>query len=386
MRYPKVVYLIVFLTLIGSAISAVSRAETVPEPPSIPVREYILLDFHSGKVLADMRGEERSEPASITKLMTAYVIYKNLREGHIKITDQVTISEQAWRAEGSRTFVQVGSKVGLEDLLMGMIVQSGNDASVALAEHVAGSESAFAELMNQEAERLGMRNSHFMNAAGLPHPNHYTTAHDIALLLQAIIKEFPEDYKRYSVREFTYNNITQPNRNRLLGLDDSVDGGKTGHTSSAGFCLVVSAQRNEMRLISVVLGAKNEKDRVSATQSLLNYGFRFFETRKLYDGNKALTEARLWMGETNNLPLGLGEDLYITTPRGRLQDISTELQVDPTTIEAPVTKGSPYGNVIVTLGQDTLTKAPLLALQDIAPAGFFGRLWDRFILMLYSLF
>jgi D-alanyl-D-alanine carboxypeptidase (penicillin-binding protein 5/6) len=344
------------------------------------------MDFHSGKVLAEMHSDERMEPASITKLMTGYVIYHQLKEGRLRLIDPVTVSEKAWRTEGSRTFVNVGSKVGLEDLLMGMIVQSGNDASVALAEHVAGSESAFAEMMNQEAAKLGLTNTHFMNATGLPDPNHYTTAHDIATLMWALIKQFPEDYKRYSVREFTYNNITQPNRNRLLGLDESVDGGKTGHTSSAGYCLVVSARRDDTRLISVVLGAKTEKDRVNATQALLNYGFRFFETHKLYEGNKPLTETRLWLGEFNKLPLGLSEDLYITTPSGRFQEVSSSLHVNPNPIKAPVRKGMAYGNVVVTLGQDTLADIPLVALQDIPEAGFIGRLWDRILLFFYSLF
>lgn len=386
MRQLTLVRYIVIVTLFLACFAVRARAENLPASPQVPVREYVLMDFSSGKVLAGVNGDERAEPASITKLMTAFVVYKQLQEGHVKPTDQVTISENAWRTEGSRTFVEVGSKVGLEDLLMGMIVQSGNDASVALAEHIAGSESAFADLMNQEAAALGLHNSHFMNATGLPDPNHYTTAHDIAILMRALIKRYPEDYKRYSVREFTYNNITQPNRNRLLGLDESVDGGKTGHTSSAGYCLVASARRDDMRLISVVLGAKTERERVSATQTLLNYGFRFYESHKLYDGNVALTDARLWMGQINRLPLGLAEDLYVTVPRGRSQEVKSTLQVNPGPIEAPVQKGAAYGAVTATLDQDTLVEAPLVALQEVPAAGFFGRLWDRLVLMIYSWF
>lgn len=385
MRHLTAFRPLVFFPLLLLGLSFSAWAETIPDPPQLPVHSYVLMDYHSGKILVESHSDERAEPASITKLMTGYVIYGNLREGHVKLDDQVTISEKAWRTEGSRMFVNVGTKVPLEDLLLGMIVQSGNDATVALAEHVAGSESAFADLMNQQAAKLGLTNSHFINSPGLPDPNHYTTARDIALLLRAIIKEFPEDYKRYSVREYTYNNITQPNRNRLLGLDDSVDGGKTGHTKPAGYCLAVSAQRGDMRLISVVLGAKTERERVSATQTLLNYGYRFFESRKLYEANKPLTEARIWKGKENKLPLGLSEDLYVTTPKGRAQEVTTALKVNPL-IEAPVQKGAPFGSVVATLGADTLSDTPLVALQDVAEAGFFGRLWDQIVRFFSSLF
>ena len=271
MRYTTALRLFFFLALFNSIGLPVRAGDNLPAPPQVPVRAYVLEDFHSGEILAQDNADARMEPASITKLMTGYIVYKYLQEGRIKLTDPVSISEKAWRAEGSRMFVQVGSKIPLEDLIMGMDIQSGNDATIALAEYVAGTEEAFVELMNKEAARLGMNNTHFTNSPGLPNPNHYTTARDIATLLRAIIKQFPEDYKRYSVREYSYNNIRQQNRNRLLDLDNSVDGGKTGHTSSAGYCLAASAKRGDMRLVSVVLGAKLEKQRVSATQALFNY-------------------------------------------------------------------------------------------------------------------
>jgi D-alanyl-D-alanine carboxypeptidase len=255
----------------------VSPSMTVPPPPQVPVRGHILLDYKSGVMLAEMKADERIEPTSITKLMTGYVIYKALKSGKIRLNDQVIISEKAGRTQGSKMFVKIGSQVSVEDLLMGMVVQSGNDATVALAEHVAGSEETFAKLMNQEAERLGMKNSHFTNAPGMPDPNHYMSARDIAVLARAIIQDFPEHYPRYSVRSFKYNNVEQPNRNRLLLTDSSVDGIKTSHTSSAGYCLVASAKRNDTRLISVVLGAEKEKERFQASQTLLNWGFAFFE-------------------------------------------------------------------------------------------------------------
>ena len=360
--------------------------ESIPSPPQVPVRAYVLMDFYSGDILAQDKSDERMEPASITKLMTGYIVYKNLKEGHIKLTDQVPISEKAWRTGGSRMFVQVGTRVSLEDLIMGMDVQSGNDATVALAEYVAGSESAFADLMNQEAAKLGMTNTHFTNSTGLPDPQHYTTAHDIALLLRAIIKQFPGDYKRYAVREFTYNNITQQNRNRLLGLDESIDGGKTGYTNGAGYCLTTSAKRGDMRLISVVLGAKREKDRVIATQALLNYGFHAYETQPVYEVDKPLTEVRIWKGKMNKLPLGVIETLYVTVPKGKFKEVKAAFQVDKGPITAPVTRGAPFGTITVTLEDKTLVNTPLVALQDVPQAGFFGRLWDALWYPLYALF
>lgn len=375
-----------FLLLVGFlGVVHADEPMPIPQAPQVPVRSYILMDFHSGAVLAEVNGDERMEPASITKLMTAYVIYKSLNEGSLQLTDQVTISERAWRMEGSRMFVEVGKKVTVDDLIMGMVVQSGNDATVALAQHIAGTEDAFAALMNQQAARLGLTNTHFTNSTGLPHPDHYTSARDIAILSRAVIRDFPNEYKRYAVREFTYNNITQHNRNRLLWQDDSVDGVKTGHTSSAGYCLAASALRGDMRLISVVLGADNEKDRFRASQALLNYGFHFFETHKLYGANEPLTEARIWKGEVDQLPLGLAEDLYVTIPKGRHQDMNAALRVD-SGIQAPVSKGSAFGNVTVTLRDTTVTEVPLVALRGVAEGGLVSQLVDQALLFFNSWF
>jgi D-alanyl-D-alanine carboxypeptidase (penicillin-binding protein 5/6) len=377
--------LLKILVCLSVFLASLAQAEPPPEVPELPVRNYVLMDFHSGRILAQRGGDERADPASITKLMTGYVIYKSLQEGRIQLNDPVTISETAWRTGGSRMFVELGSKVPVEDLLLGMVVQSGNDATVALAEHVAGSESAFAALMNKEGAALGLANSHFVNSTGLPDPGHYMTARDIATLAYALIRDFPEDYGRYSIRDFTYNNITQHNRNRLLASDESVDGVKTGFTEAAGFCLAASAKRGDMRLISVVLGAKKESDRFNASQTLLNHGFRFFETHKLYDANQALAEARIWGGEIDDLPLGLTETLYVTIPKGRYQEMQAALQMN-SDIEAPVQKGVPLGKIVVTLGQETVNEVPLVALRDVAEAGFFGRLIDRIMRGIYALF
>ncbi len=301
-----------------------AHAQAIPPAPQVPVRGYVLMDYQSGNILAEMNSNERMEPASITKLMTGYVIYQALKSGKIHLDDQVTISEKAWRTQGSKMFIKVGSQVSVEDLLMGMVVQSGNDATVALAEHVAGSEDTFVKLMNQEAERLGMKNSHFTNTPGMPDPNHYMSARDIAVLSRAIIREFPEHYARYSVASFKYNNIEQQNRNQLMLTDRSVDGIKTGHTQSAGYCLAASAKRDETRLISVVLGAQKMRERFQATQTLLNYGFSFFESRKLHDPGTPIVTARIWKGEESELPLGVTQGVV----RHRTQGSSGAGQYD----------------------------------------------------------
>jgi len=373
-------WLPVCLALIwGSAL-----AEPIPEAPQLPVRSFILEDFHSGRMLAGKEPDTRMEPASITKLMSAYVIYKSLQEGSIKLTDQVHISEKAWRMEGSRMFVEVDSRVSVEDLILGMVIQSGNDATVALAEHVAGSEGSFVVLMNQQAEELGLDDSHFMNATGLPHPDHHMSARDIARLVRVIIAEFPNHYSRYAIKSFTYNDITQHNRNRLLWQDESVDGVKTGHTSSAGYCLVSSAARGDTRLIAVVLGAETEPERFSSSQTLLNYGFRFFETHKLYDALDPLREEQIWKGEVDRLALGPAEDLYVTIPKGRYDDMTAALSINAP-IEAPARRGMAFGSVIVTLDDDLIANAPLVALRNVEPAGIVGRSVDQLVLMFRSL-
>ena len=375
--------LLALTLLLSSGITA--QAEPIPPPPQVPVRGYILLDHQSGNVLAELKSDERMEPASITKLMTAYVLYKALQSGKIHPNDQVTISERAWRTQGSKMFIKIGSQVSVEDLLMGMVVQSGNDATVALAEHLAGSEETFAKLMNQEAEQLGMKNSHFTNAPGLPDPNHYMSARDIATLTRALIRDFPDQYARYSVRSFKYNNIEQQNRNRLLLTDASVDGVKTGHTESAGYCLVSSAKRNDTRLIGVVLGAQKERERFQASQALLNYGFSFYESRKLHDANTPIVTTRIWKGQENELPLGVMYPLYVTVPKGQAAQVSTTTTVQPTII-APVQKDQPFGEIVVKLGDQEMSKTPLVALQEVPESGWFGRMIDAILLFFHSLF
>ncbi|HAO33803.1 MAG TPA: serine-type D-Ala-D-Ala carboxypeptidase [Gammaproteobacteria bacterium] len=362
-----------------------ARAEPIPPPPQLPVKGYVLMDYQSGNLLANLKGDERMEPASITKLMTGYVIYKALKAGKIHLDDKVTISEKAWKTAGSKMFVKVGSQVSVEDLLMGMVVQSGNDATVALAEHVAGSEETFVKLMNQETERLGLKSSHFTNAAGLPDPNHYMSARDIALLARVLIQDFPEHYARYSVRGFKYNNIDQENRNRLLFTDSSVDGVKTGHTESAGYCLVSSAKRNDTRLIGVVLGATKEKDRFQASQALLNYGFSFFESRKLHDANAPIVTARIWKGKESELPLGVVHPLYVTVPKGQAPQVSITTSVQPKLI-APAQKDQPFGEIVVKLGDQEVSKTPLVALKEVPQSGWFGRLIDSIMMFFYYLF
>lgn len=359
---------------------AFGAAIDAPPPPDIAARGYVLMDFHSGQIIAEEKADERLEPASLTKMMTAYLVLQELQADKIKLDDEVLISEKAWRMPGSRTFVEVGKKVPVETLLKGMIVQSGNDATVALAEYVAGSEETFANLMNQTAEALGMTASHFINSTGLPHDEHYSTARDMAILARALIREFPEHYAWYSIKQYTYNGITQYNRNKLLWQDDSVDGLKTGHTEAAGYCLVSSAKRDGMRLISVVLGAKSENGRARESQKLLSYGFRFFETHRLYAPLEQLTQVRIWKGEREQLPLGIQQEMYVTIPRGQYDNLDANLKVSPT-ISAPVSKGKQYGMLEVSLNGERLAQQPLVALTDIDEGGLFTRLKDEALLL-----
>lgn len=352
----------------------------VPAPPQLPAESYLLMDFHSGRTLVQHNSDQRVEPASITKLMTSYVVLKALEAGSIALDNKVLVSEKAWRTPGSRMFIEVGNRVSVENLMKGMIIQSGNDASVALAEHVAGSEGAFAELMNQYAARLGMENTHFVNATGLPAPEHYTTARDIARLARALIREFPDYYAWYSVQEFTWNGIRQSNRNALLYRDPSVDGIKTGHTDSAGYCLVTSALRDGMRLISVVMGTRSESARTDASQALLNWGFRFFETHRLYAAGEALTEARVWKGAAELVPVGLREDLYVTIPRGSYARLKPYMEV-ATQIIAPVGRQQPLGSVKVALGEDVVAERRLHALEAVPEGGLWRRAVDSILLL-----
>ena len=352
-----------------------------PAPPSVAATGYLLIDMDSDTVLAAKDAEQRLEPASLTKIMTAYAVFRELQGGSVRMSDQVLVSEKAWKTPGSRMFIEVGKRVTVEDLLKGMIIQSGNDASVALAEHVAGSEEAFANLMNDHARRLGMHNTHFVNATGLPDNEHYTTPHDIVLVTEAMIREFPEQYKLYSVKEFTYNDIRQHNRNNLLWRDESVDGVKTGHTEAAGFCLVASAKRDGMRLVSVVMGTDSEKSRIRESQSLLNYGFRFFETHRLYGAGDRLTRTRVWMGEQEEVALGLAKDLAVTIPRRQYDKLNARTEIQPQ-LEAPLSKGQKVGEVIVELDGSEIVRRPLVALEEVAEGGLWRKAVDSVLMML----
>ncbi|UCG71790.1 MAG: D-alanyl-D-alanine carboxypeptidase [Chromatiales bacterium] len=344
----------------------------VPSAPELAARGYILVDHHSGKVLASKNEQESLEPASITKLMTAYAVFRALSDGQITLADQVQISETAWRTPGSRMFIEVNTRVSVEELLQGMIVQSGNDASVALAEYIAGTETVFAQLMTQYARELGMNNTTYKNSTGLPADGHETTAADIARLASVIVTEYPQYYAWYSQREFTYNGITQKNRNALLWRDPSVDGMKTGMTDAAGYCLVSSAKRDGMRLISVVLGTKSPTARANDSQALLNYGFRFFETRLLYPAGDAVTEARVWKGERETTGLGTRQDIYVTIPRGAYDRLEAQLDL-PQQVVAPVEPTDQLGVLRVSLADQTLAEANLFALNAVPQ----GSIWQR---------
>ncbi len=353
----------------------------IPASPDVAASSFFLMDFYSGRVLAEKNAEKKLPPASLTKIMTVYVVFRELANGHLTLDEKVTVSKKAWQTPGSRMFIEVNKQVSIENLLKGVIIQSGNDASVALAEHVAGDEATFAQLMNQHAQRLGMLDSNFQNSTGLPGEQHYTTARDLAILTRAVISEFPDYYRWDSQKEFTFNNITQHNRNKLLWRDDSVDGVKTGYTEEAGYCLVASALRNEMRLVSVVMGTTSENARANESQSLLNYGFRFFETHKLYAANEALTESRVWKGNIKQLAVGLAEDLYVTIPRRHLKDLKAETSVNARLI-APVAEGQTIGSLQVMLAGDIVASKPLVALKTVDKGGIMQRLMDEGLLLL----
>jgi len=359
-------------TLFFAVNSFAAEPRPLPAPPVIGATSFFVVDARTGHQIAALEPDSAVAPASLTKLMTAYVVFKSLHEGQIQLGEEVTVSEKAWRAEGSRMFIEVGKRVAIRDLLLGMIVQSGNDASIALAEHVAGSESVFAEMMNQYASALGMLSSNFVNVTGLPDDNHYSTARDLSTLARAIISEFPEYYKWYSVKEFTFNDIKQPNRNNLLWRDDSVDGMKTGHTDAAGYCLVSSAQRDGMRVISVVLGTSSSKARIDGSQALLNYAFRFFETRLLFKAGEVIANARIWKSANEFSTLGVLEDLYVTVQRGAYDSLESVHNI-PAILEAPVAMGQPLGEMTISLSGNVLVNQPLRALAD-NPSGSF---WQR---------
>ena len=362
--------------------AAAVAAPAIPPPPGVAASAHLLMDADTGKVIAERNSHEPMAPASLTKVMTAFVAAGELQAGRIAATDEVLVSVNAWRTGGSRMFIQEGSRVSVQDLLRGIIVQSGNDASVALAEHIAGSEEAFAAMMNHQAAELGMSNSNFLNATGLPDEDHYTSAWDMAALTREYIRRFPENYALYAEKSFTYNDIEQPNRNRLLFQDRSVDGVKTGYTEDAGYCLLASAAREGMRLISVVMGADSTTVRTRESQKLLSYGFRFYETKRLYEPGPPLKNVRVWFGASDAVELGVAEAVVVTLPRGSYDEVAVEMSLAEV-IEAPVAAGDKFGELRVLLGEEEIQVASLVALAPVAEAGVIAKFAD-FVALLFS--
>ncbi|HOY86363.1 MAG: D-alanyl-D-alanine carboxypeptidase family protein [Methylotenera sp.] len=358
-----------------------AEAQIAPAP-NLAVKAYLLKDLNSGFIIAEQQGNMRVEPASLTKIMTAYLSFKALKNGHLKLTQTLPVSEAALKVEGSRMFIEPRIPVTVDELLHGMITQSGNDASIALAEGIASTEAQFADMMNKEAQRLGMKNTHFVNATGLPDPQHYTTAADLALLAGALIHDFPEDYQRlYSVKEYTYNKIKQQNRNRLLWLDPNVDGMKTGHTESAGYCLIASAKRDGVRRVSVVLGAANDAARASESQKLLNYGFQFYDTSTVYKQGQTISQLKVWKGAEEQVASTVAQDYLITLPKGEYNNVKQVISSTQPLI-APIKKGQVIGNVKFTLNGKVIDERPLVAAKSVEIAGIFGRAWDSIKLLL----
>ena len=366
-----------FLVLLAALVcSAPVLAQQLPTPPALAAKSWLLIESGSGQELAAQAADERLEPASLTKLMTAYLTFAALKQGTIKIDQLITVSEKAWKTQGSRMFIQVGTQVKVEDLIKGMIVQSGNDACVALAEAIAGNEEVFAQAMNREAQRLGMKSSNFRNAAGLPDPQHYTTARDLATLAGALIRDFPEDYaKYYSLKQFRYNNITQPNRNRLLFIDPTVDGVKTGHTDAAGYCLISSAKRGPRRLLSVVLGAASDNVRSQESLKLLNYGFQFYDAVSLYTKDQAVSNLKVWKGSAATVKAGFTQDFIIAVPKGYAPRLKSEL-ISQQPLIAPVTAGQVVATMKVSLDGKPFGEYPVVAIEAVPVGNIFGRAID----------
>lgn len=391
MNFLKTLFISASISIIGLSAQADDLSASIPTPqiipsaPNIAANAYVLVDFNSGDILAQKNADQHVEPASLTKIMTGFVVINELKNGNVKLSDMVNISSKAWKTLGSKMFIEVGKQVSVEDLIKGMVIQSGNDASVALAEHIAGSEAVFAELMNKYALSLGMTQTHFVNSTGLPHPEHYTSANDLTILTRALITQFPEEYKWYSEKQFTFNGITQFNRNKLLWQDSTVDGLKTGHTESAGYCLVSSAKRDDMRLISVILGADSANTRIQESQKILNYGFRFFETHKLYSSLQRLNDARVWEGNRDQVGVGLVEDLYVTIPRGQSKGLKIETTIN-THIVAPLNQLDMVGKIQISLGDTLLVEKPVVALANVEEGSFFKKIFDQIKLLINSLF
>jgi D-alanyl-D-alanine carboxypeptidase (penicillin-binding protein 5/6) len=358
----------------------------VPQTPAVAGRSWIVADLTSGQILAARQPDERFEPASLTKLLTAYVVFTALRERKIALTQQVPVSQRAWRAAGSRMFIDPRKAVTVDELVRGMVVQSGNDACIALAEAIAGAEPAFVQIMNREAERLGLKNSHFTNASGLPDAQQYSTARDLYVLSTALIRDFPNEYATYySQREYRYNNVTQPNPNTLLWLDPTVDGVKTGHTEAAGYCLIASSRRNGRRLLSVLLGANSEAGRARESQKLLNWGFQFYEAVKLFGPNDVVRSLDVWKGSRSTVNVGVASDLYVAVPKGQSERLKAEL-VSQQPLTAPLAKGQRVGTLRVSFQEKPYAEYPLVALEAVGPAGLLGSAWDTLRLWIKRFF
>lgn len=379
----RILFLALSLTLLAGQASA--QSVLIPSPPQIAGSSSVLMDPLSGRTIMEHNSDEQLPPASLTKMMTAYIVERELDEGRIMMDDMVPISVKAWRTGGSKTFVREGTTVSVEDLLKGVIIQSGNDASVALAEYIAGSESAFVDIMNQQARLMGMENTKFQNATGLPAADQYASAYDLAILAQAIIQDYPENYPLYAVKHFTFNNIRQPNRNTLLWRDDTVDGLKTGHTKEAGYSLVASAKRDDTRMIAVVMGASSADSRAQEIQKMLNYGFRYYQTERLFRAGQEMMEARVWGGQQDQLSVGMAEDVHVTIPRGSRDQLESVVDLD-SVIKAPIKVGDELGRIRVNLNGEMLVDKPVLALTEVPEGGLFKRLWDAIKLFFVQLF
>lgn len=367
------------------SISVCAAPSIIPKPPAIAAKSYILIDAASGEVLVEKNADQQLPPASLTKLMSSYIVNNELSYQNIREDERVRVSVKAWKTGGSKMFIREGTYVQVIELLKGLIIQSGNDATIALAEHISGTEEAFVDVMNQYAEQIGMANTLFKNSTGLPATGHVSTARDLSKLAQQLIKDHPERYSLYSEKEYTYNNIKQSNRNLLLFWDPKVDGLKTGHTEEAGYCLVSSAVQDDMRLIAVVMGAKSERARARESQKLLTYGFRYFETHRLFEDGQKMQTTDVWLGQKNTFDLGVQDGVYITIPRGQKGNLDVQYSIDEI-IKAPVKKGLEYGRIKVELEGRTLVDKPMVAMEDVEEAGLLARLWDHIKLFFFSLF
>ena len=376
---------LIYFLLIVPFYMDLSAQSLVPKAPKLNLSSYILIEASTNTVIAEFNSDDQIAPASMTKVMSGYVIADQIANGSISLDDKVLISEKAWKTGGSKMFIEAGKRVSVEDLLSGIVIQSGNDATIAMAEYVAGSEEGFVDFMNAYASELGLTNSLFQNSTGFSDPNHFSSAKDLAKLTQALINNFPDHYATYKEKEFTFSGIRQLNRNKLLWRDDSVDGVKTGHTDSAGFCLISSAQRNDMRLIAVVAGSESENDRLTASQRLLEYGFRFYATQKLVSQEIKVTTAKVWGGKTNEVALGSTKDIYLTLPRSEFKNIKANYQFN-NNLQAPIEVGQMIGSIEFTSNDRVVLSAPLVAIETVEAKGFFGMLWSRLVYWITSLF